>query len=98
MPNVLVRGLHAATLSRLRAQARRRGLSVNRLIVEVIERQAPPRATSDELDALAGSWSRREADDFDAAVAAFSKVDPDLWAGEPRAAHRVRRRRARPRR
>jgi len=98
MPNVLVRGLDAATLSRLRAHARRRGTSVNRLIIEAIERQAAPRKASDDLDALAGRWSEKEAEQFHAAVAAFSEVDPALWAKEPRTTYRAARRKGRQRR
>ena len=46
MPNVLVRGLHATTLSRLRARARRRGISVNRLIVEAIQHATGAKMTN----------------------------------------------------
>jgi hypothetical protein len=95
MPNVLLRGLDAATLSRLRADARRRGISVNRLIVETLQRERPGAEQHDDLDALAGRWSKAEGDAFAAAVAPFSEIDPTLWAAQPKAAYRVPRRRAR---
>ena len=98
MANVLLRRLDAATLSRLRADARRRGISVNRLIVETLQREHGGRETHDDLDALAGCWSTAEAARFDAAVAPFSKIDPALWAQQPKGAYRVKRRRSRPRR
>jgi hypothetical protein len=98
MADVLVRGLDAETLSRLRAEARRRGVSVNRLIVESLQRQHAGRETFDDLDALAGRWSKAEAQAFAAAVAPFSEIDAALWAGQPKGAYRARRRRARPRR
>lgn len=98
MADVLVRGLDAATLSRLRAQARRRGISVNRLIVETLRQRHAGADTFDDLDRLAGRWSKAEADAFDAAVAPFSKIDAALWAEQPRAGYRVKRRRTRPRR
>lgn len=97
MANVLLRGLDPSTLSRLRAQARRRGISVNRLIVETLQREHAGGQTFDDLDALAGSWSRAEADAFAAAVAPFSEIDAKLWAAQPRASYRVKRRRGRPR-
>ena len=92
MPNVLLRGLDAATLSRLRADARRRGISVNRLIVETLQRQGAGAKEHDDLDALAGRWSKAEGEAFAAAVAPFSEIDPTLWAAQPKAAYRVRRR------
>ena len=98
MPNVLLRGLDAATLSRLRADARRRGISVNRLIVETLQRRHKGGETFDDLDALAGRWSKGEADRFAAAVAPFSEIDASLWAEQPKAVYRVRRRRRRARR
>jgi plasmid stability protein len=98
MANVLLRGLDAPTLSRLRAQARRRGISVNRLIVETLKRAHAGGETFDDLDALAGRWSEREAEAFAAAVAPFCEIDAELWAAQPKAAYRVKRRPGRPRR
>jgi len=95
MANVLLRGLDAATLSRLRADARRRGISVNRLIVETLQRQHAAGETYHDLDTLAGRWSKSEAATFDAAVAPFSEIDPALWGAQPRAAYRVKRSRKR---
>lgn len=98
MPDVLVRGLDAATLAKLKAHARRRGVSVNRLIVETLQREHAGAETLDDLEALAGTWSKAQARAFDAAVAPFSEIDPALWAAQPRAAYRVKRWRGRPRR
>jgi hypothetical protein len=98
MADVLVRGIDAATLSRLKADARRRGMSVNRLIVETLQREHGGGSASHDLDALAGSWSKAEADAFAAAVAPFSEIDRALWAAQPKAAYRVKRRRVRSRR
>jgi hypothetical protein len=95
MPNFLLRGLDASTLSRLRSDARRRGISLNRLIVETLQRQHAGEETFDDLDSLAGAWSKADADAFAAAVAPFSEIDPALWASEPKAAYRARRRRKR---
>jgi plasmid stability protein len=98
MANLLVRGLDASILSKLRSQARRRGISVNRLIVEMLQRQHAGAETFDDLDHLAGRWSKAEAEAFAAAVAPFSEIDGALWAAQPEAAYRVKGRRGRPRR
>lgn len=93
MANVLLRGLDEATLSRLRSSARRRGISVNRLITETLQQlHRGSEEGFDDLDALAGTWSKAEADAFSAAIAPFSEIDAALWAAEPKAAYRVKRR------
>jgi hypothetical protein len=96
MPNLSLRGLDDATLTRIRASARRLRISVNRLIVDTLRRQyAPAPRARDAVDRLAGSWSKAEADEFDAAIAQFSKIDPELWVRQDRAPYRVRSRRKR---
>jgi hypothetical protein len=92
MANLSLRGLDRATLSRLKSSAQRRGVSVNRLIVETLRQQYSTGAnTFDDLDALAGTWTKAEADAFAAAVAPFGEIDPGMWAAEPKAPYRVKR-------
>lgn len=89
--NLSLRGLDRPTLSRLKSNARRRGISVNRLIIETLHRQyAGAGQTFDDLDRLAGTWSKTEGAAFAAAVAPFAEIDPGLWAAEPKAAYRVK--------
>jgi hypothetical protein len=91
VPNISLRGLDRPTLSRLRSNARRRGISVNRLIVETLQQQySAGTRTFDDLDALAGKWTKAEADAFAGAVAPFEEIDPGLWAAEPKSAYRVK--------
>ena len=92
MPNLSLRGLDRSTFSQLKSNARRRGISVNRLIVETLQQQySVGTKTFDDLDALAGTWTKAEANAFSAAVAPFGEIDPGLWAAEPKAAYRVKR-------
>jgi hypothetical protein len=98
MANVLLRGLDPATLAGLRADARRRGISVNRLIVETLQREHAGSDSFDDLEGLAGSWSKAEGDAFAAATAPFSEIDAGLWAAQPKAGYRVKRAPRRPRR
>lgn len=96
MPNLSLRDLDAATLARIRSVARRRRMSVNRLIVQTLREQYAGRQREfHDLDALQGAWSKAQADAFDAAIAPLSEVEPGLWAAEPKAAYRVRARRKR---
>ena len=92
MPNLSLRGLDGPTLSRIRSSARRRQVSVNRLIVDTLRQQyGAGEQANDDLDALVGRWTRAEAAAFDAATAPFAEVDAALWAAESRATYRVRR-------
>ena len=91
MANLSLRNLDPETLARIRMSARRRGVSVNRLIVDTLRRQYRSGGEQlDDLDALAGSWSEAEAEAFAAATAPFAEIDGALWAAQPRASYRVR--------
>ncbi len=80
MPNISLRGIDAPTLSRIKSNARRRKVSVNRLIVETLrEHYATPGQAFDDLDALAGAWSKSAARAFETAVAPFAEIDAGLW-------------------
>jgi len=91
MANISLRGLDAPTLSRIKSSARRRKISVNRLIVETLRQQyAPGDQAFDDLDFLAGAWSKSEAAEFDATVEPFGEIDAGLWAAEQKAVYRVK--------
>ena len=91
MPNLSVRGLDSATLARVRSIARRRRVSVNRLIVETLRQQYGPQAQIyHDLDSLKGTWSKAEARAFEASIAPLSEIDPALWAAEPVPDYRAR--------
>jgi hypothetical protein len=82
--NLSLRRLDASTLARIKSSARRRKLSVNRLIIETLREQyAAGEQTFDDLDALSGAWSKSEAAKFAAAVAPFAEIDAGLWAAQP---------------
>ena len=92
MADISLRGLDSPTLARIKSNARRRGVSVNRLIVETLQQQYAAGATAfDDLDALAGAWTKAESDAFAAAIAPFAEIDTTLWAAESEAAYRVKR-------
>lgn len=92
MPNISLRGLNDRTLLLIKSSARRRGISVNRLIVETLQREyAAEDRPYDDLDALAGAWSPAEAAEFAAAIAPLGEIEPALWAAQAEAAYRVKR-------
>jgi hypothetical protein len=84
MAALTLRGLDEATATRLKQEARQRGVSVNALLRAMVEeglglsRRTRGRR-HDDLDHLAGSWSAADARQFGAATAAFEQVDEELW-------------------
>jgi hypothetical protein len=92
MPNISLRGLDQTTLLRIKSNARRRGISVNRLIVESLQKQyAAGDRPFDDLDALVGAWSAKDAAQFAAATAPFGEIDPGQWtARQLKADYRVK--------
>lgn len=75
-----VRNVPAAVARALRAAAKRRRKSLNRVLVELLSRDgdnADGESCYHDLDWLAGTWEPDPA--FDAAIAAQDQVDESLW-------------------
>lgn len=84
MANISVRGVEDGSLRRLKQAARRRGISLNRLITDMLNSQTGGNAASRavehaDLDKLAGTWSARDESEFRRGTAGFEQVDEDLW-------------------
>lgn len=82
MASMSIRGLDDQALSRLKSQAEQEGSSLNSLVLRLLQgtdRQPGALRKFDDLDALAGTWSKQEAQAFERNTAAFSEVDPTLW-------------------
>jgi hypothetical protein len=82
---VTLRGVDAALRTALDAEATRRGLSLNGVILELLRGSIGLAGEPDlnhDLDGLAGSWTREEAEEFAAAVADFEQIDACMWRDE----------------
>jgi hypothetical protein len=78
---ISVRGLDETQLRNLKAQARRQGVSLNRLVLQRITEAEPGSNQSRaDLDALAGTWTQEEAEAFGAAIAPLEQIDSGLWS------------------
>jgi hypothetical protein len=80
MATMSIRGLDDKTLVRLKNQAELEGGSHNSLVLRLLQNTGTPVQSNalkkfDDLDALAGTWSKEEAQDFERNTAAFTKVD-----------------------
>lgn len=75
-----IRNLPAPVAEALEREKRRRGLSLNQTVIELLSQGlgvGSPR--SNGLAALAGTWSEAEFRRFEEATAPFGAIDPDLW-------------------
>jgi hypothetical protein len=68
----------------VRQRAREKRISVNKAVISLLEEHLGLRgkkqpALNHDLDALAGSWTKTEADAFDKALKAQRRIGPYLW-------------------
>ena len=84
MKAVTLRNLPPELERSIRQRARDRGLSLNKAVTSVLEeglgrRDHMRRVRYHDLDELAGSWTKHEADAFDKRLAMQRRIDPDAW-------------------
>jgi len=86
MKAITLRNLPPELAKAVRREAERKRTSINKAVISLLQDKAEVRkrkkirkAQHRDLDALAGSWSKKEAAEFDKALAAQRTIDPDLW-------------------
>ena len=82
MKTITIRNVSAELAEALKAEMRRRGISLNRTVLAVMGEAlgvSSGRVRSNGLRSLAGTWNEVEFRRFDEAVAPFSTVDAELW-------------------
>ncbi len=85
MKVITLRNLSPELAAKLRQKSEQTGRSLAKTVVSLLEERlgigsAQRRMDADDdLEALAGSWSPDQADDFDQTLAEQRAVDPDLW-------------------
>jgi hypothetical protein len=83
--DITIRNLDEETVHWLDAEARRRDTDVERIVIELLHQEAKSRSRPKEtpvfhdLDALAGTWTQEDAEEFLKATADFGKIDESLW-------------------
>ena len=83
--NITIQNLDDTTSELISEEARRRGISVELLVVELIRKGMNTGAETSQLqsyhdlDSLAGTWSEEQEAEFLNAIADFEQVDKKLW-------------------
>ncbi len=86
MKQITIRGIPAAVEKAVKKEAARKGTSLNKALVSLLERGAgtavPDKKSPvpyHDLDHLAGLWAKEEAAEFDKALDAQRGIDEGLW-------------------
>ena len=86
MKAITLRNLPPEIEKLVRKEADRQRTSINKAVIRLLERKAEGHKKKKlrikeygDLDTLAGSWTKKEAAEFNRALAAQRTIDPELW-------------------
>ena len=86
MKAITLRNLPPEIEKIVRKEADRQRTSINKAVISLLERKSeahkkkkPSVNEYDDLDSLAGSWTKKEAAEFNKALAAQRTIDAELW-------------------
>ena len=82
MKTMTIRKVPTELAAALETEKRRRGLSLNRTVLSLIEEAlgiSEGKARSNGLRRLAGTWNEEEFRRFEEAIAPLGEIDGDLW-------------------
>lgn len=80
--NFNLRGIPSEVMVLLKKEAKRLHISVNALVLKMIENSLGltyEKPIHRDLDHLAGSWSAKEAEEFQENTSSFEQIDKELW-------------------
>lgn len=86
MKQLTVRGFDDELSDAIRSLARREGISLNKAALRLLRKGAGlddgterHGKVGSSLDHLFGSWTKAQADELDAALREFDKIDEEMW-------------------
>jgi len=81
-----VRGFDDELSSAIQGLAQREGISLNKAALRLLRKGAGladgtegRQKIGSSLDHLIGTWTQEQADEFDAALQEFEKIDEEMW-------------------
>jgi plasmid stability protein len=78
--HLTVRNLPDEVAAALERERRRRGLSLNQTVIDLLRQGlGVPGTRTNGIGRLAGTWSDEEHREFLSAVSEFEAIDPDFW-------------------
>jgi hypothetical protein len=85
MKAITLRNLPPAVAKTVQQRAKQKRTSVNKAVIELLEESVGGKAKKKEkvryhdLDHLIGTWTKKEADEFEKLIAEQRTIDPELW-------------------
>lgn len=82
MRHLTIRHVPPELANALETEKRRRGISLNRTVIELLAQAVGLRTVrerSNGLRRLAGTWTQEEFDEFEKAVEVTEQIDEELW-------------------
>ena len=84
MKAVTLRNLPPSLDRTIRQRAKKKGVSVNKVVIRLLqehlgESEKRPVHRYHDLDELADSWSKQEAEAFERTLAKQRAIDPEMW-------------------
>lgn len=84
MKAVTLRNLPPSLDRTIRQRAKKKGVSVNKVVISLLQEHLGESGKRSvrryhDLDELAGSWGKQEADAFERALAKQRTIDPEMW-------------------
>lgn len=83
---ITIRGIEPELEQILRRLSRDEGISLNKAALRLLARganlnrpRADPQTIGQDLDHLFGTWTRKEAEDFQRSIQSCEQVDEDFW-------------------
>jgi hypothetical protein len=84
MAQITLRGIDNETERKIRREAKKKGKSLNKVILDMISQHGSRKKEKEELPAnslrkLAGGWSQKEADKFLESIKSCEQIDETMW-------------------
>ena len=84
MKSITIRRIDPGLDRVIKSRAKQKNLSINQWVLETLKKvtgmgKEPVFKKHNDLDALAGGWSKEEAKAFQKNTRIFEKIDEDIW-------------------
>ncbi len=86
MEQLTIRGFEEELVLRIKKLAQNEGISLNQAVLRLLrkgaglsERKETPDVVGSSLDHFIGTWSAKEAEEIERALADFEEIDETMW-------------------
>jgi len=84
MKAITLRNIPAEVQRAIREKARQKRISANKAVIELLEERigrvrSEKKTVYHDLDHLAGTWTRKQAAEFERTLEMLRPIDEDLW-------------------